>query len=102
MGISVNSRSSGANRISAFARTRLIDVDERLPTKYPTLYGMTAPYWLISLIFSDDVKPRLQRCQHRREAGDILPGDRLRDEVLGNALTGLVGVAPLRREHDQR
>ncbi len=38
IGSSVKSRSSGASRISARLRTRLIDVDDRLPTKYPTLY----------------------------------------------------------------
>ena len=37
MGISVNSRSFGATPISAFERMRLIDVEDRLPTKYPTL-----------------------------------------------------------------
>ena len=33
MGISVNSMSSGASRISALDSARLIDVDDRLPTK---------------------------------------------------------------------
>src|SRR5689334_19920715 len=41
MGISVNSSSSGATRTRAFARILLIDVEERLPTKYPTLYDMS-------------------------------------------------------------
>src|SRR6476660_3890110 len=39
MGISVNSSPWGATRMRAFERIRLIDVDERLPTKYPTLYS---------------------------------------------------------------
>jgi len=34
--ISVNSRSSGAYRISALLSVRLIDVDDRLPMKYTT------------------------------------------------------------------
>ena len=33
MGISVNSRSFGARRISALLSVRLIDADDRLPTK---------------------------------------------------------------------
>jgi hypothetical protein len=33
MGISVNTRSSGASRISAFDKTRLIEVEDRLPIK---------------------------------------------------------------------
>ncbi len=33
MGISLNSRSSGASRMSALDRMRLIDFDDRLPTK---------------------------------------------------------------------
>src|SRR5690606_37442755 len=46
MGISVNARSCGARRMSAFARIRLMEVDERLPTKYPTLYpAMVAPFF---------------------------------------------------------
>src|SRR6185503_8121426 len=38
MGISVNSRSSGASRIRTSESSRLMEVEERLPTKYPTLY----------------------------------------------------------------
>jgi hypothetical protein len=37
MGSSVNSRSWGASRMRALDRMRLMDFDERLPTKYPTL-----------------------------------------------------------------
>ena len=51
MGSSVNSRSWGASRMRALDRMRLMDFDERLPTKYPTLYVMmTAP--LSSVRFS--------------------------------------------------
>src|SRR5438445_9117085 len=38
MGISVSTSSGGASRPRALASRRLMDVDERLPTKYPTLY----------------------------------------------------------------
>src|SRR3954452_9243824 len=38
MGISVNSRSSGARRTRTRESSLLMDVDERLPTKYPTRY----------------------------------------------------------------
>ena len=41
MGISVNSMSRGASPISDLLRVRLMEVDERLPTKYPTLYPGT-------------------------------------------------------------
>ena len=37
MGSSTNSRSSGASAMRALDRTRLMEVDERLPTKYPTV-----------------------------------------------------------------
>jgi len=37
IGISLNSRSSGATLMGAVDKARLIDVDDRLPTKYPTL-----------------------------------------------------------------
>src|SRR6187399_1116490 len=44
MGISVSASSGGASRTRALASSRLMDVDERLPTKYPTLYvAMGAP-----------------------------------------------------------
>jgi hypothetical protein len=36
--ISLNTSSGGASFTSALARSRLIDVEARLPTKYPTLY----------------------------------------------------------------
>src|SRR3954451_14251357 len=38
MGISVNSRSSGARRTRTRESSLLMDVDDRLPTKYPTRY----------------------------------------------------------------
>src|SRR5258705_11667737 len=38
MGISVSISSGGASRPKALASNRLMEVDERLPTKYPTLY----------------------------------------------------------------
>jgi hypothetical protein len=38
MGISVSTSSGGASRPKALASKRLMDFDERLPTKYPTLY----------------------------------------------------------------
>jgi hypothetical protein len=37
MAISLKANSGGASRTSALASRRLIDVEARLPTKYPTL-----------------------------------------------------------------
>src|SRR5674476_1310912 len=45
IGSSVNSRSWGASRMRARLSTRLIDVDDRLPTKYPTLYVRMLSSW---------------------------------------------------------
>src|SRR4051812_1923597 len=45
MAISLNSRSPGARSIRTRESSRLIEVDERLPTKYPTLYAaIVAPF----------------------------------------------------------
>ena len=40
MGISVNSSSAGASRIRALDKVRLMELLERLPTKYPILKAM--------------------------------------------------------------
>jgi len=37
MGISTNDRSSGARRIRALAKIRLMEVEDKLPTMYPTV-----------------------------------------------------------------
>ncbi|MDF9749916.1 hypothetical protein M2428_001360 [Arthrobacter sp. ES3-54] len=44
MEISVNSSSAGASRIRALDRVRLMDVLERLPTKYPILKALACSF----------------------------------------------------------
>src|SRR5438128_9197293 len=81
MGISVSTSSGGASRPRALASRRLMEVDERLPTKYPTLYVAMGA----SLTASGG--PALARC---------LQG---RTPRWGDSLYAL-GHAPTRRDHE--
>src|SRR5437773_6525586 len=80
MGISVSSSWGGASRTRALASRRLMDVDERLPTKYPTLYVAMGA----SLTGSDG------SCRCPMPARQNTP--------LGNSLYAC-GHAPTRRDH---
>src|SRR6476620_2383128 len=97
MGISVNGGSAGASLIRARLRVRLIEVDDRLPTKWPTLYVLTlsssggnvlgAPRTLLPR--GDDVDRQAPR----------VTGSRLRPESVSEAHTSTawVRIASARR-----